>query len=41
VHVAESTSEHLPVFLHKEDSIGATDYADLTQNFLHHFESVL
>lgn len=41
VHVAESTSEHLPVFLHKEDSIGAMDYADLTQNFLHHFESVL
>jgi chromosome partitioning protein len=41
VHVAESTNEHLPVFLHKPDSIGAMDYADLTQNFLRHFEGVL
>ncbi len=38
VHVAESTNEHLPVILHREDSIGAQDYADLSQNFLHHFE---
>lgn len=38
VHVAESTNEHLPVILHREDSIGAMDYAILTQNFLHHFE---
>jgi chromosome partitioning protein len=41
VHVAESTNEHLPVILHKEDSIGAMDYADLTQNFIHHFEDTL
>jgi chromosome partitioning protein len=41
VHVAESTSEHLPVILHNEDSIGAMDYTELTQNFLHHFETVL
>jgi chromosome partitioning protein len=41
VHVAESTNEHLPVILHKEDSIGAMDYADLTQNFIHHFEDIL
>ncbi len=33
--------EHLPVILHKEDSIGAMDYADLTQNFIHHFEDIL
>ena len=41
VHVAESTSEHLPIFLHKPNSIGAQDYADLTQNFIHHFEVTL
>jgi chromosome partitioning protein len=41
VHVAESTSEHLPVVLHKEDSIGAEDYISLTTNFVHHFETVL
>ena len=41
VHVAESTNEHLPVILHKEDSIGSMDYADLTQNFIHHFEVTL
>lgn len=41
VHVAESTSEHLPVVLHKENSIGAEDYISLTQNFIHHFETVL
>lgn len=40
VHVAESTSEHLPVFLHRPKSIGAMDYADLTQNFVHHFEGL-
>ena len=41
VHVAESTNEHLPVILHQEDSIGSMDYADLTQNFIHHFEVTL
>jgi chromosome partitioning protein len=41
VHVAESTNEHLPVILHDESSIGAEDYTNLTQNFLHHFETVL
>jgi len=41
VHVAESTSEHLPVILHKEDSIGAADYIDLTNNFVRHFETIL
>jgi chromosome partitioning protein len=40
VHVAESTNEHLPIFLHKPKSIGAMDYADLTQNFIHHFEGI-
>ena len=38
VHVAEATNEHLPVILHKPESNGAMDYADLAQNFLHHFE---
>jgi chromosome partitioning protein len=41
VHVSESTSEHLPVILHKPESIGAQDYADLTQNFVVHFEETL
>jgi len=41
VHVAESTSEHLPVFLHHPQSIGAADYADLAQNFKIHFEEIL
>ena len=41
VRVAESTSEHLPVCLHDPSSNGAQDYADLTQNFLYHFESVI
>jgi chromosome partitioning protein len=41
VHIAESTSEHLPVILHKPDSIGAMDYADLTQNFITFFEETL
>jgi chromosome partitioning protein len=40
VNVAESTNEHLPIFLHKAKSIGAMDYADLTQNFIHHFEGI-
>lgn len=38
VHVAESTHEHLPVILHKPESIGAQDYAVLTQNFMTFFE---
>ncbi len=41
VHVAESTSEHLPVILHKPNSLGAQDYADLTQNFICQFEEKL
>jgi chromosome partitioning protein len=41
VHIAESTSEHLPVIIHKPDSIGAMDYADLTQNFIRLFEEIL
>ena len=41
VHVAESTNEHLPVILHNEGSMGAMDYVDLTQNFIHHFEVTL
>jgi chromosome partitioning protein len=40
VNVAESTSEHLPIFLHRPKSIGAMDYADLTQNLIHHFEGI-
>ncbi len=39
VRVAESTSEHLPVILYAPGSIGAQDYADLTQRFVHFFES--
>ncbi len=39
VRVAESTSEHLPVILYAPGSIGAQDYADLTQQFVDHFES--
>ena len=38
VHVAEATNEHLPVILHKPESNGAMDYADLAENFIHHFE---
>src|ERR1700724_2090995 len=34
VRVAESTSEHLPVILYAPGSIGAQDYADLTQKFV-------
>ena len=34
VRVAESTSEHLPVILYAPGSIGAQDYADLTQQFV-------
>lgn len=41
VHIAESTSEHLPVIIHKPDSNGAMDYADLTQNFIRLFEEIL
>jgi chromosome partitioning protein len=39
VRVAESTSEHLPVILYAPGSIGAQDYADLTQRFVDLFES--
>jgi chromosome partitioning protein len=39
VRVAESTSEHLPVILYAPGSIGAQDYADLTQQFVDLFES--
>jgi chromosome partitioning protein len=39
VRVAESTSEHLPVILYAPGSIGAQDYADLTQSFVDLFES--
>jgi chromosome partitioning protein len=39
VRVGESTSEHLPVILYAPDSIGAQDYADLTQRFVDLFES--
>jgi len=38
VRVAESTSEHLPVILYAPGSIGAQDYADLTQRFVDLFE---
>jgi chromosome partitioning protein len=38
VRVAESTSEHLPVILYAPGSIGAQDYADLTQRFVDNFE---
>jgi chromosome partitioning protein len=39
VRIAESTSEHLPVILYAPGSIGAQDYADLTQRFVDLFES--
>jgi chromosome partitioning protein len=39
VRVAESTSEHLPVILYAPGSIGAQDYADLTQRLVDLFES--
>jgi len=41
VKVAESTSEHLPVILYAPGSNGAQDYADLSQNFVVHFEKTL
>jgi chromosome partitioning protein len=39
VRIAESTSEHLPVILYAPGSIGAQDYADLTQRFVDLFEN--
>jgi chromosome partitioning protein len=41
VGVAESTSEHLPVILHKPSANGAADYDALSRDFIHHFEEVL
>ncbi len=41
VKVAESTDAHLPVMLHAPGCNGAQDYADLTQNFITHFEETL
>jgi chromosome partitioning protein len=38
VRVSESTSEHLPVILYAPGSIGAQDFADLTQEFVGLFE---
>jgi chromosome partitioning protein len=38
VRVSESTSEHLPVILYAPGSIGAQDFADLTQQFVDLFE---
>jgi cellulose biosynthesis protein BcsQ len=38
VRVSESTSEHLPVILYAPGSIGAQDFADLTQHFVDLFE---
>ncbi|NJK90725.1 MAG: ParA family protein [Blastochloris sp.] len=40
VAVAESTSEHLPVTLHKQTSNGAQDYYQLAQSFDQHFGSL-
>jgi chromosome partitioning protein len=37
VRVAESSAEHLPVLLHAPKSMGATDYAALTESFLAHY----
>jgi chromosome partitioning protein len=41
VKVAESTSEHLPVALYAPNCNGAQDYADLSHNFITHFEKTL
>jgi chromosome partitioning protein len=41
VAVAESTNVHLPVILHKPNSDGALDYAQLAENFLKHYEETL
>jgi len=38
VDVADSTNYHLPVILHRPNSIGAIDYANLGENFVVHFE---
>lgn len=40
VAVAESTDEHLPVVLHKVNSIGAQDYFQLAKAFDKHFQSL-
>jgi chromosome partitioning protein len=40
VSVAEAPAEHLPIVLHAPDSIGAIDYAALTQSFMRHFEEM-
>jgi chromosome partitioning protein len=40
VSVAEAPAEHLPVVLHAPSSIGATDYAALSQSFMRHFEEM-
>ena len=41
VKVAESTNEHVPVVLYAPGCNGSQDYADLSQNFLTHFEKTL
>jgi chromosome partitioning protein len=41
VAMAESTSEHLPVILHNSGAISATDYTQLTEQFIKHFEETL
>ena len=40
VAVAESSNEHVPVIISHEKSIGAQDYAELSINFLKHFEVI-
>lgn len=40
VRVAESTSEHLPVVLHRSAAIGALDYYQLAKNFDVHFQNI-
>ena len=41
VCVSESTSEHKPVIIHRPASIGSSDYFQLTEAFLQHFEQTL
>lgn len=41
IKVAESTSEHIPVLLHAEESIGSQDYIELASSFVNHFETTL
>lgn len=40
IKMAECSSYHLPVILHKEDAISSEDYRSLGAEFIHHFQTL-